>query len=133
MGKIVDAIKRLVRRKSKDKSPAPIQSWDKDIDKIYDDKRKNDENAKVQCEQENLQTIYSSDREMRCVFFRSANGLISYEFEMLSHFDEDELQYMTDSTPVWCPFSSGSASFFDSIDDAKKEMLSDPTYKAYFK
>ena len=79
-----------------------------------------------------METMYSSDGEVRCVIFRSPNGFVTYQFERLMFFDAEE--YRRSPLPAcWQPFSEACAKpVYTSLRDLKKQLVFDPEYLTYF-
>ena len=107
-----------------------VPPWETTVEKMYDKGLRCSEGKKI------LQVIYSNDKSMRYVVIVNDEGLITYEFQQLIPFDEYELSLLpwdSDCPPAfWGPIIHSNPSFFDSLDDCRNEIESEPEYKQYF-
>lgn len=108
----------------------PMPSWNIIIEMMYD--KHLDAFA-----DEVIDVMYSRDHSMRYVILKGDNDLLTYQLEAIYQFDEDEWKYICSHDhalpAMWEPFRGiVRKSFFESIEELRKEMESEPEYKQYF-
>lgn len=79
-----------------------------------------------------LKVIYSSDKSKRVIFYLSDKGYVSYIFENLHIFDEEEILYFS-RVNYWDLSGSGrNKSLYATLEEAMKQVIYEPEFKAYF-
>lgn len=107
-----------------ERTSAALKSWKEIVDEMYD--------KDLDCvDGEVLEVIYSSDKCKRFIVFLSDKGYVSYVFEKLRMFDEEELLYFGRAN-YW-ELSGCSKSIYSTLEDAMKQLVFEPEYRAYFK
>lgn len=81
-----------------------------------------------------IKVLFSTDKTHRCIIIKSNKGYLSYVFENLIAFDEDELCFLSpDALPAyWVPRGGGLKPIFSDMDSLMRELKSEPEYKLYF-
>lgn len=82
-----------------------------------------------------VKVIYSKDKLMRYIILKKENGLYTYILERIEPYDEDEWEYLMSglyAIPAMWILSNCSFSFFQTEDDAIKELKFESEYKQYF-
>lgn len=119
----------LFKKKPKTVIP-PMPSWETVIELMYD-KHLDAFSDEV------VEVIYSKDRSMRYIVLKENNGLLTYQLEAIYQFDEDEWRYICSNDnaipAMWEPFRGiVGKSFFESMEDLRKEIENEPEFKQYF-
>lgn len=80
------------------------------------------------------EVIFSADGRRRYVIVRTEKGYVTYLYEELFSYDEEEWQWLSrdmNALPgYWLPQSGGG--IFSCIEEAKKELFAEPEYRIYF-
>ncbi len=85
-----------------------------------------------------IKSIYNKDKNKRYLLYRKENGFITYTFEELYLFDDEEEWYYVVSTDgealpgYWSSLAGERVSLFASEEDALRELMHDSEYLAYF-
>lgn len=106
-------------------TPTPL-SWEETVLLMHE--KQLNYNKKV------LKTIYSLDKTKRFVLLKSDDGTVSYIFEQLIPFNEEELKFLNyNSLPAFWQEKNDFVHIFSDIKTAMKELKNEPEYKKYFK
>ena len=108
----------------------PMPEWETVVETMYDKQLDS-------FVDEVIDVVYSKDHSMRYVILKNAQGLFTYQLEVIHQFDDNEWQYVCsdkNSLPaIWEPFKeSAEKSIFESKNELLKEMKSEAEYRRYF-
>ena len=108
----------------------PMPSWETVIELMYN-KHLDSFSDEV------VEVIYSKDRSMRYVILEENNGLFTYQLEAIYQFNGDDWRYICSNDnalpAMWEPFRGiVGKSFFESVEELRKEMQNEPEFKQYF-
>ncbi|MDE6472637.1 MAG: hypothetical protein K2L52_06380 [Clostridia bacterium] len=81
------------------------------------------------------EVIYSLDKAHRYVILNTDTGYLTYLFESLELYDEDELKYFPPSDDVpayWLPRDNFAKPIFDDKKNLMRELKTQPEYKTFF-
>lgn len=81
-----------------------------------------------------VNVLFSADKTRRCVITEKDKGYLSYSFEKLEEYDEDELRFFPKGTSpyYWVPVSCAQNHVFDDMDILMRELKADHEYKLCF-
>lgn len=80
-----------------------------------------------------INVLYSSDNEHRFVILKADDNYLTYSFESLRFYDNDELSYCSDGEfAYWLPENYGSKPVFNDLGILMRELTATPEYKTFF-
>lgn len=82
-----------------------------------------------------ISVTYSADKTYRYVILQSDKNFLTYQFEALHAYDEEEMNYFRNGglPAYWYPTYHGYKPVFENIDELMKELKAEPEYIVYFK
>lgn len=103
-----------------------LPSWEEIVSMMYDKDLHFADEYKI------VDVIYSQDKSHRYVILKSNDGLLTYKYQKLTVYDEEEAAYFPTLPADWVTYESGASPIFDDINVLKRELKADPPYKTYF-
>ncbi|MDE6475109.1 MAG: hypothetical protein K2L70_08430 [Clostridia bacterium] len=112
----------------KKQTEIPKPTWEEIVSMMYD------EDLCCQEDYEIVQVIYSADKEHRYVISKSDTNRLTYEYQKLQVYDEEEMAYFpSGSLPAyWLPIENVAKPIFDDINILMRELKAEPQYKTFF-
>lgn len=81
-----------------------------------------------------LDVLYSNDRTKRFVILKSRSDFMTYSFERLQVYDEEEFVYFGKGAlpAYWLPRNEGAKPVFNDFETSLNELKATPEYKTFF-
>lgn len=80
-----------------------------------------------------IDVLYSTDNEHRFVILRVDDNYLTFSFESLQPYSEEEMMNFTDNEfAYWLPEDNGAKHIFDDIEILMRELMATPEYKTFF-
>lgn len=79
-----------------------------------------------------VDVLFSEDKTRRCIITKASDGILSYSFEKLEAYDEEELCWLEKGAfpAYWYPYNGSG--IFNDMDILMRELKAEPEYKIYF-
>ena len=125
-------LKKLFRKKKKEKDILPLPPYDEIVKSLYDKDLIYANSLKI------CKVIYSNDNSKRFVILESSKGFFKYTYEEICAFDESDWYslygYIENMKPGWWESrdKSFAYSFFGTEDEALIALKCEPEYKLFF-
>ncbi len=104
-----------------------LPTWDKIVETMRDKELNYIDGHTI------VDVFYSIDNAHRFVILKSEDNYLTYSFESLQPYDEEELKYSNDNVfAYWSPGNKSTKSLFDDMELLMQELTVTPEYKTFF-